>query len=386
VRGFRVDRPDRADGIAGLFDPAKVEARAQRRARQQRARREFTCRPRAFGRRSWPRSGRTRTRHFKPFACRVYGPSTRARGFPKRQFVPHRNLNACRVDWPGGYSYVPSGVALPDRVVRTGFQDGRPTNPRCFPSTGGGRVEVGAFATLAGAIHAARQEALRGTEEDRRRALQLAPAVRGTSVEAQLAFALRFSDDVCVPFFCAYDGDSWGASQNRSVLKGRGRLAEFGSKGFHVVPLDITAVRAQVGREPTGTELLGACGVDKNYIQSRRFQRPRGEWITGGRTALEQATGAPRRPRRVVFGGGTVATTTLAPAPAVPPPPPPGSAIWYGAHPCGSWGGRARYTGPYTAGAFGHFTGRGGVFSQDAAAVAAAYAIYTQHQLQGICP
>jgi len=293
--------------VTQVFDVRRVEERARNRARKLRAIRDFGCRPKLLNRKRWPRRSRI-------FACRV--PGVRARTFTRLKpvRVPRTFANACNTEWPGGYLYFKPGATLPLKFVRTAFVDRFPTNRRCYPQTGGGAVREPSGGTLGGAISFARNEAQRLSLESQREALRAAPRVIGTSLEAQNAFALRFGEDVCEPFFCAFDGESWGQSSNRSVLKGRGRFAEFASKGFRMVPLDITAIRAKVGREPTGTELIGACGTDEFYVQSDRVRRRSGSWTTTPRTALEQATQG-RGPRRIVLKSGS------APLPAAPGAP-----------------------------------------------------------------
>lgn len=337
------------------------------------------CRPRVFGRRRFPR-------RFRPFACRVFGISSFSGGRPRPGYKRSRPLNTCRTGWPGGYGHAAPGATLPEGEVRTGFRDGRPTNPRCYPGTGGRRDVVSLGGNLAGAIHASRQESLAAAEEDRRRALLLAPTVPGTSIEAQNAFALRFSDDVCTPFFCAFDNDSWSTSQNRNVIKGRGRLAELAAKGLRVVPLDITALRQKVGREPTSTELVVACGDAAFYIQARKSLKRTGSWMGAmpGETALEQATRIARPRLQLRPGAAPALAQAIGPAPA-PGTAPPLPTVVYAAHPCGSWGATGGYTGPYIPNMEAYWEGRGGIVSGDKALVDAAFQRWRSEQARGIC-
>lgn len=297
----------------------------------------------------------------------MYGFSRRDGGFGRRQYVPRTWANACNTGWPGGYIFVKRGQAVPEGFVRTGFTEaipgvrgGFPTNRHCYPQTGRGGVGEPPGGSLAAAINFARTEALRLTQEAQRDALRAAPRIGGTTISEQNAFALRYAEDVCTPYFCAFDGDSWATSGNRSVLKGRGRLEEFNRKGFRLVPLDMLRVREKLGVEPTPAQLLGACGSEEFQIQSSKLRFNRGEWLSKGRTALEQAT-QPRGAKRLALRDGA------APRPAEPGQPRElspsgfevGSRVFAG-KPANALGAAQYYDGPYILGMDGYWSSRGG--------------------------
>lgn len=291
---------------------------------------------------------------------------------PRRVFRKIRELNACSTGWPGGSIHVPPGAPVPPGFVRTGAAYGLRGNPRCYPGTFFPEVATPAGGSLVGAVNLARNEAQRLALETRIAEVKASARAAGTSIEAKAAFALRYSDDLCTPYFCHRAPHRPGDLPGWSVVKGRDKLAELVAKGREIVPLDNAALRVKLGREPTPAEQVGACEQGDFRIEPERLRGIKGAW-TRARTALEQATGQrPAAPRVTLKAGSAPGPTAPGALPLEPVGLFPAGTHVYGGAPRFPYGAPQFYDGPYIPGMEAYWIRwRGGIFLTLAEAQAA---------------
>lgn len=287
--------------------------------------------------------------------------------------MPTRPLNACNTGWPGGWIHVPVGATVPPGFRRGRYDAPPGANRGCYPSVGGFTAQEATGGALGAAIAAGRTQAaaleVQRRQEEYRRLLR---TPLGTSVEANNAFALRFVEDVCRPFVCYYFGPTWQEAQSKGVRAGRGPIEDVARQGATLAPLDITAVRVALGREPTGSELIAACGDERNLIRPGRFRTRSGQWATVRATRPGGAAVVTPLPPGVVLKSGAAPTPGPAgPAPGLPDPFAPGTPV-FACRRLTRGGRREGYAGPYVPGMVNYWQGyQGGVFLTAAEADAA---------------
>ncbi|MGH8908599.1 MAG: hypothetical protein ACRD0K_19395 [Egibacteraceae bacterium] len=291
----------------------------------------------------------------KPVRDRLTSKRQRRPPRPLRRRPPGAALNTCYTAWPGGFSYTPPDQAVAPGNLRTGFSDGFPTNPRCYPPRLGALLdaandgtfrgarrsallahrdpdatasEIGALITAAERGRVTPDVALRRISElaapptQITQALAFRPAESAEERRARLqaqqtgalddeAYDLGLAEQSCRPTWCCYDGETFSTSTNRGVTKDRAVVNRNRARGFRCRLLDLARVRQTLGHTASPDEEVGACADPENYLTARRGERLR------ARPALA-------RPAQLAPALTTQPATQPIPISPAPPPPPPG--------------------------------------------------------------